>query len=203
MLLYSSKKYPSCTCCKEHPKYFNTRFDAYYHNKKKKMSATKKKNKVSNSLTASSNEPPTKKKAAHNSPELVLFHANCEPGGVIHKAKAEGNNYFETTVALALRDLSKEDKLSLCEKFTNNTRALKVEKSTVKEHYDKVYDYMPDMEWKVYVEDFKKQHLLDGVEGGYLKSDEDLKNEVKKLEDIIILINDERNICEMLKYNKF
>ena len=199
MLMYpfhfSSKKYPSwCTCCEEQPKFLNNRFDAYYHNKRKKMSP-KKKSKVSNSPSAASNEhtPQSKKRAAAvDSEDLDLFHKNCDPGGSIYKAQATGKkNYFETTVELALQGLSMEDKLSVFEEFTENSRALKVEKAMVKEHYDKVYAYMPDMEWKDYVEDFKKQHLVDGVEGNYIKSDEELENEVKKLRDIITLINNE------------
>jgi hypothetical protein len=192
---YSTKKYPSlCTCCII-PKYFKNKFDAYYHLKRKPMAP--KKQKSSPSVNSSSNEETPqsigKKRSAPKSRELELFYGNCDEGGIIFNEVRSKKNY-QSTIASALQNLSKEDKMHLIDDFTEKSKNWKKKKSEYEEHYAEVYACQTAEDWKGYVEDFKKQILSDGILGEYIKSDEVLKDEKGKLESIIEVIENEQAI---------
>ena len=121
---YFAKKYPSwCTCCIQ-PKYFKNKFDAYYHIKRK-MAPKKQKPKSSPSAGTSSNEQTPqsigKKRSAPKSRELELFYANCDEGGIIFNDVRSKKNY-QSTIASALTHLSKEDKMTLLDDFTEKSK---------------------------------------------------------------------------------
>jgi hypothetical protein len=202
---YSSKKYPSwCTCCLE-SKYLKNKFAAYYHIKKT-MSSSKKSKAKSKSPSASSNEHTPqqtvgKKRPAESfvSPELELFYTNCNKGGLIFLSQAKEDETFQNTINMALENLSKEDKMSLLHDFMAKFTQWKEEKSAMKEHYDHVYENLLDMDWKNYLEDFKKRSLRDGIPGDHIKSTQVIKDEIVKLTDIVQVLNDELNIREKIE----
>ena len=202
---YSSKKYPSwCICCIE-SKYLKNKFAAYYHIKKT-MSSSKKSKAKSKSPSASSNEHTPqqtvgKKRPAESfvSPELELFYTNCNKGGLIFLSQAKEDETFQNTINMALENLSKEDKMSLLHDFMAKFTQWKEEKSAMKEHYDHVYENLLDMDWKNYLEDFKKRSLRDGIPGDHIKSTQVIKDEIVKLTDIVQVLNDELNIREKIE----
>ena len=172
------------------------------------MSSSKKAKAISKSSPSTSSNDITpqtigKKRSATNlSKELNLFYTNCETGGSIHSALDESREFFDITLTKALTNLSKEDKLTLIHDLQEKSTQWKEQKSSFKDHFDRVYEHLTDNDWKDYVKDFKKRALRDGIPGDYIKSNQVLEDEIDKLTDIIQVIRDELSTRENIDKEK-
>lgn len=185
------KKYPTFCSCQHHsPIWLKDRNAANYHyNKKSTMSGNKKRSSSSSTSstslvkTATTIMGPKFKMPTDCSPKLQLFFANCEMGGSTFNAKKRGPSFFKGTIETALEELSKEDRLSLIRAVQDTSVEWNEISVQMKEKFSALHNSMDD-HWKDYLDRFKTQQRHNGVDGVYSMSNQELSEEIDKLQAV-------------------
>ena len=185
------KKYPTFCSCQHHiPIWLKDRNAANYHyNKKSTMSGNKKRSSSSSTSstslvkTATTIMGPKFKMPTDCSPKLQLFFANCEMGGSTFNAKKRGPSFFKGTIETALEELSKEDRLSLIRAVQDTSVEWNELSVQMKEKFSALHNSMDD-HWKDYLDRFKTQQRHNGVDGVYSMSNQELSEEIDKLQAV-------------------